>query len=88
VTHCLSPEKTLLGGIRHDGEVAGGKGRVKLGKVGDVGGENRSWSGQLRKVRSCLGQVPLAPTMYMTNMPLLESCIAVSQFDLSQWQNG
>jgi hypothetical protein len=44
---------TLLGGMRHDGEVAGGKGRVKLGKVGDVGGENRSWSASLRKIGSC-----------------------------------
>lgn len=33
VSHFISPDMTLLGGIRHDGKVAGGVCRVKLEKL-------------------------------------------------------
>jgi hypothetical protein len=53
VTHYLPLEQTSLGGIRHDGRVAGDKYRVKLGMI-VMSAERigaRPW--ELRKVRSC-----------------------------------
>jgi hypothetical protein len=53
VTHSYSPEETLLGGIRHEEEVAGGKCRVKLGMIVMSAGRIGAWSWKVRKVRSC-----------------------------------
>jgi hypothetical protein len=64
--------------------------KVGLSRARFVMLAGRIGAGQLRYERyeAALGQVPLVLTLYMTKMPLLESCIAVSQFNPSQWQNG
>jgi hypothetical protein len=85
VTHSYSPEETLLGGIRHERQVAGGKYRVKLGMIVMSAGRIGAWSWKVRKPSAKFRS--LLPCMYMTNMLLLRSCIAVSAFEISQWQN-
>lgn len=81
VTHGSSRETTFLGGMRHDGKVAGGGCRVKLGKVvmsaGRIGATVVS---EATNEGSC-------SAMYISNMALSKSCIAVSEFDPSPWQN-